>query len=344
MRSTTLVGSSVAGCVDDLLALGLLLDELEHPLAVLVVVLLGLELGGQGLDELAGHLHLAVADVDVVARQASSRRAVVDLVGVEHRLQHERVARGRMAARYCLVRSTSRAMPTLLRLLHGLDAAARTPWRRPCRARGSRAARSRSGRSGRGRRSPRCRSSGSPWGRAPRAPGLDGDVVVRARLVALDDLLVGHLLAGVGRHPLLLDARVGARSSWLKRTSLGETALNSFTGTLTSPKLMAPLQMGRGTSLLSLRIGTFRTIYVVMSSQALERRVAQRALLGPLGELDLADDGARRSGAGPTRRVDERARRRVPAARGARSRSVQHLVGEAGADVARRSAARSPSW
>src|SRR5256885_17223658 len=37
-------------------------------------------------------------------------------------------------------------------------------------------------------------------------------------------------------------------SSWLNRTSLGDTALNSFTGTLTSPKLMAPLQMALGMS------------------------------------------------------------------------------------------------
>src|SRR3954447_24595918 len=37
-------------------------------------------------------------------------------------------------------------------------------------------------------------------------------------------------------------------SSWWKRTSLEDVALNTFTGTFTSPKLMAPLQMGLGTS------------------------------------------------------------------------------------------------
>ena len=31
-----------------------------------------------------------------------------------------------------------------------------------------------------------------------------------------------------------------------KRTSLGEVAENSFTGTFTSPKLIDPLQIGRG--------------------------------------------------------------------------------------------------
>src|SRR5256885_13025428 len=41
-----------------------------------------------------------------------------------------------------------------------------------------------------------------------------------------------------------------ACSMW-KRTSLGEVAEKSFTGTLTSPKLMEPLQMGRGIEDLS---------------------------------------------------------------------------------------------
>ena len=35
--------------------------------------------------------------------------------------------------------------------------------------------------------------------------------------------------------------------SWLKRTSFLRTAVNSLTGTLTSPKLMAPLQIDLGT-------------------------------------------------------------------------------------------------
>src|SRR5450755_584202 len=34
--------------------------------------------------------------------------------------------------------------------------------------------------------------------------------------------------------------------SWWKRTVLGEVALYIFTGTLTSPKLIAPLQIARG--------------------------------------------------------------------------------------------------
>src|SRR5437763_16344590 len=45
------------------------------------------------------------------------------------------------------------------------------------------------------------------------------------------------------RAPVLLD-------SWWKRTVLGEVALNSLTGTLTSPKLIAPDQIARAISVL----------------------------------------------------------------------------------------------
>src|SRR5438309_3787669 len=87
-------------------------------------------------------------------------------------------------------------------------------------------------------------------------------------------------------------------SSWLKRTSFGDTAPTSFTGTLTSPKLIAPLQMGRGTA-TSLRLGS-------RFSQPLEDRVAQRAILGPLGELDLAhEDGLDEVEVGPAGAVHE---------------------------------------
>src|SRR5256714_5522004 len=51
----------------DLLALRLPLDHAEHGLAVLVVVLPRLELGGQVLDQLPRHLELALGRVDVVA-------------------------------------------------------------------------------------------------------------------------------------------------------------------------------------------------------------------------------------------------------------------------------------
>ena len=45
-----------------------------------------------------------------------------------------------------------------------------------------------------------------------------------------------------------------ASCSWLKRTSFGDTAVVSFTGTLTSPKLIEPLQIERGASASASRV------------------------------------------------------------------------------------------
>src|SRR5437588_4170471 len=92
-------------------------------------------------------------------------------------------------------------------------------------------------------------------------------------------------------------------SSWWKRTSLGDTALTSFTGTFTSPKLMAPPQMDLGMLQFrvlreSLLLRRFLLLWrffpddlagVLVLPQALERRLAQRAVPCPLAELDLAD-------------------------------------------------------
>src|SRR5205823_10119400 len=74
-------------------------------------------------------------------------------------------------------------------------------------------------------------------------------------------------------------------SIWWKRTSLGDTAENSFTGTFTSPKLMAPLQIARGMFLFS-----HHGARVLVFAQTLERRVAQHTVVGPLGELDFANE------------------------------------------------------
>src|SRR3954447_23258343 len=62
--------------------------------------------------------------------------------------------------------------------------------------------------------------------------------------------------------------------SWLKRTDFEETAEYSFTGTLTRPKEMAPVQIERGIAL---------TI-----PAALARSTAERRLAGPLHELGQA--------------------------------------------------------
>src|SRR6266576_1040449 len=77
-------------------------------------------------------------------------------------------------------------------------------------------------------------------------------------------------------------------SSWLKRTSLGETALNSFTGTLTSPKLMAPLQIALGMVLASHLSHDLPRVDVFPLS--LVGRVAQDPHPRPLGELHLDHD------------------------------------------------------
>ena len=75
----------------DLLALGLLLDELEDTLAVVVLVLLGLELGRQTLDQPVGHLDLTVGRFDVGPRQTVELLGAHDLVGEVHRRQDQRV-------------------------------------------------------------------------------------------------------------------------------------------------------------------------------------------------------------------------------------------------------------
>src|SRR3954452_8714255 len=87
-------------------------------------------------------------------------------------------------------------------------------------------------------------------------------------------------------------------SSWWKRTVLRETALYSFTGMLTRPKLMAPLQIARG---MSCKIPVWRYLAfstggnlrfshrldgVLVGPEALEGGGAQGAALGPLAELD----------------------------------------------------------
>ena len=84
--------------------------------------------------------------------------------------------------------------------------AACRPSRRRCRARGSRGGRRRSGRSRRGPRSPRCRSCASSPANRVELLRRDDHVAVGADLVALDEVLVRHLLARGRAHALLLDA------------------------------------------------------------------------------------------------------------------------------------------
>src|SRR4051794_3505542 len=74
------------GLDGDLLTRGLALDELDHPLPVRVVVLRGIPLSGQRVDELAGHRDLAVARVGLGRGvELVDRLRVHDLVAVVHR-------------------------------------------------------------------------------------------------------------------------------------------------------------------------------------------------------------------------------------------------------------------
>src|SRR5581483_1706707 len=97
-------------------------------------------------------------------------------------------------------------------------------------------------------------------------------------------------------------------SSWLNRTSFGETALNSFTGTLTSPKLIAPLQIARGMGLAShLSRDVPRVLLVPL---ALVGRVAEDPHARPLGEAGADPAGETQL---PVRLVDAEEQRPQPA-------------------------------
>src|SRR2546421_618613 len=107
----------------------------------------------------------------------------------------------------------------------------------------------------------------------------------------------------------------------------------SFTGTLTSPKLMAPLQIDRGMSVSSLRALADDLARFLVVAQALVRRMAEAVVAGPLAELDVGDErGLDKRGPRQPRRVDERAR--VAAQRGqALGQVAQRALREAGAHV-----------
>ena len=172
IRSGTCVRLRRLGLDGDLLAVGLALDQLEHLLAVLVVVLRGLEVRRQRVDQLLGHLELAVGGLEVLGRgQLVEVVGGHDLVVEDHRLHHQHVAgAGRIATSCSLERSTTRAIATLPDSLHRLE-------QQPVGLR-----RALVGHEvvrvvvvdrvdvRRGRRSPRCRSCASSRGRARRAP------------------------------------------------------------------------------------------------------------------------------------------------------------------------------
>ena len=148
---------------DDLLAGGLAVDQRQHLVAVLVVVLLGVEVPRQRLHELARHVELAfgrrgsgLGHRPLAARARAPRRRSASSPGTARR----RPA-GSPPALPSTAARTGRSPPCSPPSSRRRGAG--RPWRSPGRARGSRAARSRRGRSRRGRRSPRSRSGGWPW-------------------------------------------------------------------------------------------------------------------------------------------------------------------------------------
>ena len=146
-RSSTLAGSSARGCGDDLLARRLPLDEGEQLLAVLVVVLLGLELADERLDELARHRRARARWARVVCE---STELAVDRRAPRRRSasSRRRACRRRADRDEALLRPHHDAADRdLVELGHRLDEQPVRPSPRSCRARGSRAARSRAGRS-----------------------------------------------------------------------------------------------------------------------------------------------------------------------------------------------------
>ena len=88
---STTFGFSAADLGDlELLAVGLHLDQRHDFLAVLVAVLLGLEVGGEGGDEALGHRHLLVVHLDrLEASQLVDVGRIDHLVGVRKGRHHQ---------------------------------------------------------------------------------------------------------------------------------------------------------------------------------------------------------------------------------------------------------------
>src|SRR6266540_2560351 len=104
--------------VGDLLALDLLGDQLLEGGAVLVAELLGLEVGREALDQAAGHPHLLRPDLHLLVEHLEARRT--DLVGPEHRLQHEDVVAQAQGGQVLLVAEGNLGEGDLAVVHHGL--------------------------------------------------------------------------------------------------------------------------------------------------------------------------------------------------------------------------------
>ena len=190
----------------DLLARGLALDQVEHLVAVLVAVLGGVELARQRVDQLLGHLQLALGRLQVLGlRQVVEVVVRHDLVVEDHRLHHQQVTRRADRDERLLGADDDAGDRHLARRLHRVE-------QQPVRL---------------GRALvrhevvrvvvvdrvdvlevdevldvDRARALGIE---RVELVGRDHDVAVLGQLEALDDLVERHLLPGLGVHPLLLD-------------------------------------------------------------------------------------------------------------------------------------------
>ena len=202
-----LLGLGRRGRGHELLAVGLALDHVEHGLAVGVVELLGHELAVERLDQLTGHRQLLLVEHDVVELgQLGDGDRIVDLVGVHHRREQELAVLGPDRGQVLLGAQHEVGDADLAFVLHRLGEEG-VGLTRLVRREVVRAVVEdrvdvdqvdelvdvdRAHRLGIERR---------------QLFVADHDERARRHLVALDDLLPGHLLAGVGGDALLL-ARV----------------------------------------------------------------------------------------------------------------------------------------
>ena len=205
-----------------MLARRLALDEREHVLAIGVVVLLGIEVRGQRLDELVGDRELAIVDLDVLdGRDLVDRVGVDDLVGEDHRRHPERVVADRAHRDELLLGADDDGRDRdAARVAHGLEQqpvglGAARPGREVVRVvvvdRVDVVERDEV------LDLDRLRLLGIERLELAR---LDQHVAIGRELIALDDVLVGHLVARRRIDALLLDAHAGLAVELMKAHGL----------------------------------------------------------------------------------------------------------------------------
>ena len=208
----------------------LALDEVEHALAVLVAILRWVEIGRQRFHQCLGHLHFLGADVDVVQHVELVDAANVDHLVGEHHGAHQQLAiLGADGRHVLLVAHDESPDAHLAGLFHrlcqqhvrlgglvGSDDVRRVEVNRvdvhqidellEVDALG-------------GRRDERFEFV-----------GIDDHVPTLRHLEAFDDVLVGHIIAGLGRDLLQLDAAHRAIVQLVERDALLADAVEELDG------------------------------------------------------------------------------------------------------------------